>query len=53
MSERPEPLIGVQLGPHSVFDEGVEPCLDILAKKAAVNAVFVYSQTYYPGCCAG
>lgn len=24
MSERPEPLIGVQLGPQSVFDEGVE-----------------------------
>mgnify|MGYP006288259629 FL=1 len=41
-------MAGVQLGPQSVFDEGVEHCLDILEKKARVNAVFVYSQTYYP-----
>jgi len=40
------PLIGVQLGAHSVFDEGADRCLDILQETAAVNAVFVYSHTY-------
>jgi hypothetical protein len=41
-----KPLIGVQLGAHSVFDEGVDRCLDNLQSTAGVNAVFVYSHTY-------
>jgi hypothetical protein len=39
-------FVGVQLGAHSVFDEGVDRCLDLLQETAAVNAVFVYSHTY-------
>ncbi|MCB0060864.1 MAG: hypothetical protein KDE19_02070 [Caldilineaceae bacterium] len=41
-----QPLIGVQLGAHSVFDEGVDHCLDLLQETAGVNALFVYSHTY-------
>jgi hypothetical protein len=39
-------LVGVQLGAHSVFDEGAEHCLDLLQSTAGINAVFVYSHTY-------
>jgi hypothetical protein len=40
------PFVGVQLGAHSVFDEGADHCLDLLQESAGVNAVFVYSHTY-------
>lgn len=47
MAEKsPEPFVGVQLGSHSVFDEGVEHVLDTLRATAHVNAVFVYSHAY-------
>lgn len=41
-----EKFIGVQLGSHSVFDEGAEHCLDVLQETAGINAVFVYATTY-------
>jgi len=41
----PDTFVGVQLGSHSVFDEGVDHCLDLLQETAGVNAVFVYSHT--------
>ncbi|MFP4144548.1 MAG: hypothetical protein ACLFV3_05345 [Phycisphaeraceae bacterium] len=41
-----DPFVGVQLGSHSVFDEGAEHCLDILRETADVETVFVYSHTY-------
>ncbi len=40
------PMIGVQLGAHSVFDEGVDHVLDLLQETAGVNTLFVYSHTY-------
>lgn len=43
------PLLGMQIGPHSLFDEGVENCLDGLRQTADINAIFVYSHTYYGG----
>lgn len=46
---RPEPMIGVQIAPVSLFDEGFERCLDTLQEKAAVNTLFIYSQTYHAG----
>ena len=39
----------MQISPHSLLDEGVETCLDRLQKDAAVNALFIYSQTYHMG----
>lgn len=43
------PFVGIQIGPHSLFDEGIEQCLDSLRERAGVNALFVYSHTYYGG----
>jgi hypothetical protein len=40
-------FIGIQMGPHSLFDEGIERCLDLVQETAEVNAVLVYSQTYH------
>ena len=39
-------FIGIQLGSHSVFDEGVDHVLDLLQRTAGVNALLVYSHTY-------
>lgn len=39
------PFVGVQLGAHTVFDEGAERVLDNLAS-AEVNALFIYSHMY-------
>jgi len=42
-------FIGVQLDPHSVFDEGPEHVLDLLEETAGVNALMVYTHTYSQG----
>src|SRR5260370_38888448 len=42
-----ERFIGIQMGPHSLLDEGIDRCLDLIQETAAVNAVFVYSQPYH------
>ena len=47
--KRREPLSGIQIAPFSILDEGLDRCLDTLQSKAAVNALFIYSQSYYPG----
>jgi hypothetical protein len=39
-------FLGVQLGSHSIFDEGIDHCLDVLQETAGINAVFVYATTY-------
>lgn len=43
-----EKFVGVQLGPQSVFDEGADHVLDLLQRTASINALLVYSHTYYP-----
>jgi hypothetical protein len=43
----PDTFIGIQMGPHSLLDEGVDRCLDFIQETAAINAVMVYSQTYH------
>lgn len=42
-----ETFVGIQMGPHSLYDEGIGPCLDFIQQSAAVNAVLVYSQSYF------
>ncbi len=42
-------MIGIQLGAVSFVDEGVEPVLDILQKRGAVNTVFLAAFTYGRG----
>ncbi len=42
-ADRTEQLVGVQIAPVSIFDEGIDRCLDTLKEKASVNALFIYS----------
>ena len=38
---------GIQMGPHTMLDEGIDRCLDLIQETAAINAVMVYSHTYH------
>ncbi len=40
---------GVQMGPHTMLDEGIEHTLDLLADNAGTNAVLPYSHAYNNG----
>lgn len=49
---RPAPagtLNGIQMGPHTILDEGIERTLDLIADTAAINAVMPYSHAYNAG----
>jgi hypothetical protein len=37
---------GIQMGPHTMLDEGIDRSLDLIQETAAINAVLVYSHTY-------
>lgn len=41
------PFVGIQMGPHTILDEGIERCLDLIQDTAAVNAVMVYSHAFH------
>ena len=38
---------GIQMGPHTILDEGIERCLDLIQDTAGINALLVYSHTYH------
>jgi len=40
---------GIQMGPHTMLDEGIERTLDLLAETAGINAVMPYSHAYNAG----
>ena len=40
-------VIGIQMSPHSMLDEGIEPCLDLIRGTAAINAVMPYSHAFH------
>ena len=44
-----DPTIGVQISPHSILDEGVDHCLDLLKEKGQVNTLFMNVNSYYGG----
>jgi hypothetical protein len=46
---RPPRMIGMQIGAVSFVDEGVEPVLDFLQNKGAVNTLFLTTFTYGRG----
>ena len=46
-AQKPAPFVGIQMGPHTMFDEGIEPCLDLIRDTAAVNALFIYSHAFH------
>jgi hypothetical protein len=41
------PVIGIQMGPHTMLDEGIEHVLDLIRETAAVNAVLIYSHSFH------
>lgn len=40
-------FVGIQMSPHTMLDEGIEACLDLIGEKGAVNAVFPYSHAFH------
>ncbi len=40
-------MIGIQMGAHSFYDEGLENVLDFLHHQAHINTLMFYSHTYY------
>jgi hypothetical protein len=39
-------FVGIQMGPHTMLDEGIEHTLDLIGEAAGVNAVMPYSHGY-------
>jgi hypothetical protein len=48
-TREPRKMIGIQAGPVSFVDEGVEPALDLFQEKGAANAIFLTTFTYGRG----
>ena len=48
-STKTKPLAGIQIAATSMLDEGIESCLDFLQECAAIDTLFVYSQSYHMG----
>jgi len=44
---KPGYYIGIQVTPLSLFDEGIDRCLDLLQREAAVNSIMLYTHSYY------
>ena len=44
----PPPAVfnGIQMGPHTMLDEGIDHCLDLIQQTAGINALMIYSHTY-------
>src|SRR5215510_6593904 len=40
---------GIQMGPHTILDEGIDRTLDLIAETAGINAVMPYSHAYNAG----
>jgi hypothetical protein len=39
-------LVGIQMGPHTMCDEGIDRVLDLIQDTAAINTLFIYSHAY-------
>src|SRR5947207_1857732 len=37
----------IQMGAHTMLDEGIERCLDLIQETAGINALMIYSHTYH------
>lgn len=40
-------LIGIQMGPHTLLDEGISPALDLIQETAGINALLTYSHAFH------
>src|SRR6185295_898565 len=47
-ASRPQnaPFVGIQMGPHTILDEGIDHVLDSIQETASVNVVIPYSHAY-------
>jgi hypothetical protein len=46
--QRPgDAVVGIQMSPHTMLDEGIEPCLDLIRETAAINVVLPYSHAFH------
>jgi hypothetical protein len=43
----PDPVIGIQMSPHTMLDQGIERCLDFLQETAALNMVMPYTHAFH------
>ena len=41
------PFVGIQMSPHTMLDEGIERCLDLIQDTAGINAVMPYSHAFH------
>lgn len=41
------PFVGIQIAPHSFYDEGMGYCLDVLKETGRINALMISSLAYY------
>ena len=39
-------FVGIQMGPHTILDEGIDHTLDLIQRTAAINVVMPYSHGY-------
>jgi hypothetical protein len=39
-------VIGIQMGAHTMLDEGIEPCLDLCRETAGIDTLLTYSHAY-------
>ena len=37
----------IQMGPHTMLDEGIDRCLDLIQDTAAINALMIYSHAFH------
>ncbi len=44
---RTAPLIGIQIAGHSLLDEGLDRCLDLVQSTCLANTLFLYSHSHY------
>ncbi len=40
-------FVGIQVNPHAILDEGLDHSLDLMKETARINALVVYTHTYY------
>ncbi len=44
---KPELFNAIQMGPHTILDEGIDRCLDLIQETAGINCLMIYSHTYH------
>src|SRR5262245_26122307 len=40
-------FVGIQMGPHTLLDEGISPALDLIQETAGINALLTYSHAFH------